>query len=176
MPLTDDRESLVAQLRELGIRYLLPSDAQVDETQRLTQRELIAQLASHRDPRLRRAMIALFLLHPEAADDAAYLARMLDGTARTELMAHYMAAVYLQRMWQTRLGFYLHVQLLPDHFSLELALPSPGQRFGQTGLRALARWHAGQSGYPFNYLSSYETVMDLLFEQLKQEANRYEPA
>ncbi len=172
----DDRESLVAQLHELGVRYLTPSAARVDEAQRLTRGGLIARLAAHPDPRLRRALIALFILHPEAADKAHDLALTLDAPARVELIAHYLAAVYLQRMWQTRLGFYRPICLLPDLFSAQQGLPSPAERFGQTGLRALAHWHAAQTMLPYNYLASYEAVMNLLFEQLKQESTQHEPA
>ncbi len=171
-----DRDSLVAQLRELGVRYLTPTDAKLDETRRVAAPELIGQLASQSDPRLRHALIAVFILHPELAGALPGQLAALDLAARVELMAHYMAAVYLQRMWRTRLGFYLDVQLLPDLFSSELGLPSPEERHGKTGLHAVAQWHANQSPYPFNHLSSYHHVMDLLFAQLKQGTRRHEPA
>ena len=176
MPSDTDHDSLVAQLRELGVCYLTPTDARVDETRRYTAPELIGRLASHPDPRLRHALIAVLIRHPELADEVRKLIDVLDPAARVELMAHYMAAVYLQRMWHTRLGFYLDVQLLPDLFSSELGLPSPEERHGKTGLHATAQWHAQRSPYPFNTLSSYYHVMDLLFAQLKQEARRHEPA
>ena len=171
-----DRDSLVAQLRELGVRYLTPTDAQVDETRRVATPDLLGRLAAHPDPRLRHALIAVFILHPDLAGEVPKLIDVLDPAARVELMAHYMAAVYLQRMWRTRLGFYLDVRLLPDLFSSELGLPSPEERHGKTGLHAVAQWHANQSPYPFNQLSSYHHVMDLLFAQLKQGTRRYEPA
>jgi len=100
----------------------------------------------------------------------------MESQARVELIAHYMAAVYLQRMWRTRLGFYLDVRLLPDLFSAQLGLPAPDERFGKAGLHALAQWHANRSPFPFNHLSSYHHVMDLLFAQLKQEEREREPA
>ena len=176
MPSDTDHDSLVAQLRELGVCYLTPTDARVDETRRYTAPELIGRLAAHPNPRLRHALIAVLIRHPELADEVRKLIDVLDPAAGVELMAHYMAAVYLQRMWRTRLGFYLDVQLLPDLFSSELGLPSPEERHGKTGLHATAQWHAQRSPYPFNTLSSYYHVMDLLFAQLKQEARRHEPA
>ncbi len=173
----DEREQLVAKLRESGVRYLRPTDARADESKSLNTLDLLTRLAESDDPRLRHSLIGLFILHPEWSDIAQHLAALLKGSAHTELIAHYMAAVYLQRMWRTRLGFYLlEVQLLPDLFSSQLSLPSPEDRFGKTGLRALANWHAAQLGTVFNYLSAYEKVMDLLFEQLKQEARSHEPA
>lgn len=169
-------DQLVAKLRESGVRYLTPTDARLDETQSVNTLNLIRQLAENNDPRLRHSLIGLFILHPDWADLAKPLAASLQGTARIELIAHYMAAVYLQCMWRTRLGFYLDVQLLPDLFSAQLGLPSPEIRFGKTGLHALANWHAEQTNPAFNHLSSYEHVMDLLFDQLEREALTHEPA
>jgi len=176
MPSEDERESLVAQLRELGVCYLTPTDARMHESWRALPSELIAKLAAQSDPRLRHALIVLFILHPDLAGEVLKQVDVIDPPARIELIAHYMAALYLQRMWRMRLGFYLDVQILPDLFSTQLGLPSPEERYGKTGLHALAEWHANQSLYPFNHLSSYQHVMDLLFEQLKQQARRHEPA
>lgn len=172
----DERENLVAQVREYGVSYLAPSDATMREERLVSPSDLIAKLASHSDPRLRHALIALFNLHPDWADEVLKWTGVLESSARVELTAHYMAAMYFQRMWQTRLGFYLRVKLLPDLFSVQLGLPSPDERNGKTGLHALSEWHAKQSSYAFNHLSSYHGVMDLLFEQLKREARRHEPA
>jgi hypothetical protein len=172
----NEHDQLVAKLRESGVRYLVPTDARADESKSLNTLDLLTRLAESDDPRLRHSLIGLFILHPEWSDVAQHLAALLKGSAYTELIAHYMAAVYLQRMWRTRLGFYLEVHLLPDLFSDQLGLPSPEIRFGKTGLHALAKWHADQLGTVFNYLSAYEKTIDLLFEQLKQEARSHEPA
>jgi hypothetical protein len=169
-------DQLVAKLRESGVRYLVPTDARVDEAHSIDPLTLIRQLAESDDPRLRHSLIGLFILHSDWADQVQPLAASVQEPARTELIAHYMAAVYLQRMWHTRLGFYLNVQLLPDLFSDQLGLPSPDIRFGKTGLHALAQWHADQLGTIYNYLSAYEKTIDLLFEQLKQESRSHEPA
>lgn len=163
-----ERETLVAALREQGIRFLAPSDAQPDEP--ITSQTLIGQLASSEDARLRVSLVPLFILHPPLAQWVAAALHKLDESAQRELMAAYMAAVYLQRMWSVRLGFYLpHVAWLPDLFSVQMGLPSPDERYGKAGLHALADWRAARSPYPFNWLASWQHVMDLLFEQLKQE-------
>jgi hypothetical protein len=172
----NEHDQLVAKLRESGVRYLVPTDARLDETQSIDSLNLIRQLADSDDPRLRHSLIGLFILHPDWSGFAQQLSVLLAEPARTELIAHYMAAVYLQRRWRTRLGFYLEVQLLPDYFSKQLGLPSPETRFGKTGLHALAKWHADQLGTIYNYLSAYEKTMDLLFEQLKQESRSHESA
>jgi hypothetical protein len=168
-----EREELVAALRAWDVRFLAPSDAQAGGP--LPPAELLARLSSNDDPRLRLALIPLFILHPDLAGGVSQLASVLDAASRTELVAGYMAAVYLQQIWSVRLGFYLpQVAPLPDLFSVELGLPPPVDHYGKTGLRGLAAWHAAHSLYPFNWLASYQRTMDLLFAQLKQEARQRE--
>src|SRR4030088_257222 len=99
-----DREALVAALRERGVDYLAPSDAAGEP---LADEELIARLAVHDDPRLRQALIALFMLHPQLAPLVPPLCARLAPAAVVELKAHYLAAVYLQSMWRIRLNHYL---------------------------------------------------------------------
>jgi len=172
-----ERDTLVAALRERGVRYLAPSDPQAEDSAALAPQELIADLAAQADARLRLSLIPLFILHPDWADLAPRAAAQLDEPAQTELMACYMAAVYLQRQWNIRLGLYLPaVSLLPDWFSERMGLPSPEERHGKVGLYMLADWHAARSPYPFNWLASYQRVMEQLFNQLKQEARQREHA
>ena len=171
------RDDLVAALRERGIRYLAPSDPQAGDAAALAPQELIADLAAQADARLRLTLIPLFILHPEWADLVPRAAAEMDELGRTELMACYTAAVYLQRLWSIRLGLYLPVvSPLPDWFSERMGLPSPDERHGKVGLYALADWHAARSPYPFNWLASYQRVMEQLFDQLKQEARQREHA
>ena len=171
------RDDLVAALRERGIRYLAPSDPQAGDAAALAPQELIADLAAQADARLRLTLIPLFVLHPEWADLVPRAAAEMDELGRTELMACYTAAVYLQRLWSIRLGLYLPVvSPLPDWFSERMGLPSPDERHGKVGLYALADWHAARSPYPFNWLASYQRVMEQLFDQLKQEARQREHA
>lgn len=169
-----ERETLVAALAENGIRFLAGGNA---ESRPLSPRELIAGLARHNDPRLHAALTALLLLHPDWSGYVPSISKTLEGDALVELQVRYMAAVYLQRMWRTRLGLYLgDFQMLPDLYSRELGLPSPEERFGKTGLVALADWHLQRSVHPFNRLASYEKSADLLFGQLIAEARRHELA
>ncbi|MBI5300977.1 MAG: hypothetical protein HY868_02485 [Chloroflexi bacterium] len=163
-----ERGQLVAALREYGIRFLADGEAHVE---RVAPPMLIAELARAKDARLHLALTDLFLLHPSFANFVRLVVPGLDGDAARELQARYMAAVYLQRMWSTRLSFYLDAfQLLPDLFSRELGLPAPDERFGKVGLVALAQWHARAANVPYNYLASYNKSADLLFGQLLAEA------
>lgn len=169
------RERLAAALREYGIRFLAGGDEARADATRLSPTALIAGLASHPDPRLHLALTALFLLHPDWAAYVVGVVATLDDAAAVELKARYMAAVYLQRLWRTRLGFYLgDFQTLPDLYSRELGLPPVDKRFGKTGLVALAEWHARHSEYPFNRLASYQKALELLVGQLRAEARHNE--
>ena len=148
-----DRERLVAALRARGVDWLAPGDAlgePVDDEQ------LIGSLAAHEDARLRAALTGLFILRPALAATVRAVADLLDGEARSELMARYMAAVYLQHLWRTRLGLYLgQFDYLTDLFSEELGLPGAGEGFGKVGLQALADWHGSLSKTLYNRLSEY---------------------
>lgn len=173
----DDREVLVGRLRELGLRFLAPSDADPGDLSDLPVRELIARLAAHSDARLRLALVPLLILHPGWATEVQSAMQQLTESARSQLQALYTAAVCLQRLWRTRLGFYLsEFEMLPDLYSGELGLPAADEQYGKIGLHALAAWQASRSVYPFNWLASVNKMMDLLFEQLKMEAKQRESA
>ncbi|MFQ5616866.1 MAG: hypothetical protein ACE5GO_10475 [Anaerolineales bacterium] len=160
-------ETLVAALREWGIRYLAPTNAKPGPTP-IPPAELIARLADHPHPRLRLALIPLFIRHPNLAESLP--SQTLTPAARETLHKLYMAAVCLQRMWHIRLSFYLENQTpLPNLFSEQLGLPRVTAENSKICLHMLAGRET------FNQFSAYEGVMDLFFEQLKLEA-RNEPA
>ena len=173
----DDHDALVAQLRERGVRFLAPSQDDSTAAPRVSPNELILRLISHPDARLRLALVALLILRPNWGS---YVHSEMHGLAepvRTELQALYTAAVYLQRLWRTRLGIYLgKFEVLPDLYSSQLGLPAAEERHGKAGLHALSAWQTHRSPYPFNWLASYNKVTNLLFEQLRMEAKQSEPA
>jgi len=173
--LIHNRETLVAALRDRGVDYLAPSDAKLEQP--VDDETLLASLATHGDPRLRQALIALLLLQPQLASLVPRVQKQLASSALQELKAFYMAAVYLQTMWRIRLGYSLKFFAdLPDYFSAELNLPKAEELYGKAGLYTLADWHASQSPFRFNHLSAYEGVADLLFQSLELKTHRYEPA
>ena len=166
----NDRDQIVENLRTLGVGYLASGEIKQEAKVYLPVRVLIKRLAKSADPRLRLALIALFVRRPAESSVVPDLAMQLDEPARTELKTFYMAAVYLQRFWMPRLKLYMKdFPLLPNLYSNELALPEPEDRHGKNGLYALADWHASRSPYHFNWRASYLKVMDLLFAQLKME-------
>ena len=163
------RESLVAALRDRGISYLAPSDAVAREVPE-THEQLLCALLLQGDSRLRLAIVPLFLRLPEISQSVPNLASRLDSAMSLELQTLYMAAVYLQRNWRSRLGIYLNdMTLLPNLFSHQMGLPLPEERFGKTGLHQLAECWQARSPYPFARLEALNTTIDLFFEQLKLE-------
>jgi len=173
--LVTERESLVAALRKHGVDYLVPTDAKLEAP--IEDEVLLASLAAHEDPRLRQALIALFLLHPELSGLVRRARDRLQGRTACELMAFYTAAVYLQRMWRIRLGQYLPAFIeMPDHFSAELCLPRTEEEHGKVGLHRLAEWHSTLDLSPRSHLSEYEGVADLLFQSLRLKKRQDEPA
>lgn len=163
------RDTLVAALRARGVDYLM-SDGGLGNP--LSDQALITSLAAHEDARLRSALTALFLLHPELAPLVATLAEALPPDARTELQARYMAAAYLQRFWRTRLEIYnLTAPDLPDLFSAALGLPAVEVMYGKPGLHALAEWHQRQHPVTYNRRVEYELVIEHLIASLKMHAH-----
>ena len=163
------RESLVAALRDRGISYLAPSDAVASEVLE-THEQLICALLHQDDSRLRLAIIPLLLRHPGISASVPNLAASLDDVASLDLQTMYMAAVYLQRNWRSRLSIYLDdMTLLPDLFSHHMGLPLPEERFGKTGLVELADAWQARSQYPFERLQALNNTIELFFGQLKLE-------
>ncbi|MEM7534856.1 MAG: hypothetical protein AAF639_21950 [Chloroflexota bacterium] len=163
------RETLVAELRKWGITYLAPSDA-ISDVDFASQDQLLTSIINQNDSRLRLALIPLFIRYSSFAQYVPSLSNQLDTEAALDLQTYYMAAVYLQRLWKSRLGLYLqNMTLLPDLFSQSLGLPSPEERFGKLGLYDLADAWQARSRYPFNRLAAFNKTIDLFFEQLKLE-------
>ena len=163
-----DDIALVAALAAQDVRHLsvaepVSSYAAIDVT------TLITRLADQADPRLREALIPLFLLHPDLAEQAPGVIQPLSPPAADALRHLYTAAVYLQRFWLSTLRMHLgSFALLPDHFGQTYYhLPAPDVKFGEAGLRALAALYEGKTG--LDWLSVYELTMNLFLQQLSLE-------
>jgi hypothetical protein len=171
----EDRDSLIAALRSMGVDYL--TGGADGPAAALSEKALISRLASHPEARLRQALIALFLLHPELSRFVADLSARLPKDAGRELRAHYMAAVYLQQMWSIRLRRYIgDPRELEDYFSQSLNLPKPRDGHGRFGLHALAEWHKAASPVRANHLAEYEGTAKRLMESLSLRRRRNDPA
>jgi hypothetical protein len=165
--------SLIGALRAHGVRHLAVAEpaAPYGGVESTT---LIARLAGHPDPRLREALIPLFLRQPELADQTPGLVGRLPPVAADVLRQFYTAAVYLQRLWLSTLRIYLGgFPLLPDYFGrAHYRLPAPDERFGEAGLRDLARLYTDKTG--LDWLSVYETTMNIFLQQLNLEQRHHD--
>jgi len=171
-----DRETLVAELRELGVAYLAPSDAlSIDPPP--SDGALILALLEQSDARLRMGLVPLFIRHPWLAAEVERLAAEIGPSLRLELQTYYQSAVYLQRLWRSRLDFYLDTSvLLPDLFSEEMSLPPADERHGKVGLYDLADGWQARSRYPFDRLAEINQTFEHFVGQLEVEGMRPEYA
>jgi hypothetical protein len=163
--------TLVAGLRAYGVRYLSGGSDAADcaDARRPDPAQLLSGLARSTEPRLRHAAAALFLVHPELAEAAPGAAAALDTHCRAALVEAYVAAVYLQRLWRSRLRRHLGEQpLLPPLWIDELGLPAPDDRYGKLGLAALTA-RARRGGGPGAAMGPYFVVAQHLFGQLLGE-------
>ncbi|MDO9130866.1 MAG: hypothetical protein Q7U34_13475 [Anaerolineales bacterium] len=149
-------EQLVAELKQLGVRYLSrQSDAGVVKGR--APQELLADLVRQPSSRVRVALIALLLARPDyAAHVHAALKNLTHEQAQT-FKFFYTAAVCLQQQYAKTLQVFLgnHWLELPDLFSNELEIMgnSPTAR-----LRALARLHVQRTGMHLNWAGTYENA------------------
>jgi hypothetical protein len=167
-----DTPSLLSGLSARGIRHLRVREQPV-AYKPLSDQGLIAMLAAHPEPRLRESLIPLFLRHPGLSEQVPQLVDALPAPAADTLRHMYTAAVYLQYFWHSTLGLYLrNFPRLPDFYGQTIyGLPSPDDRFGESGLRALAAQFAQETG--FEWLSVYTAAIDLLLRQLSLEETRH---
>ena len=167
-----DSAALVATLNQYGVRYLRTATAtstgsvQAVTPLSLTPETLITAIVQHSEPRIREALILLFLRQPTFAQYVLELVETLPETAATTLQHFYTAAVYLQRLWRGKIEIYLGpLPLLPDYFGQPLwSLPSPTEHYGEAGLRVLARQFQAKTGD--NWLSTYQSAMSLFFNPI----------
>ena len=165
-------DALVDGLRQYGIHFLSGGDPDVKQYHQdgqpptMSPVVLMEALARSDEPRLRRVLTALFLLRPELAADVEAVATNLPPRERERFIHAFVAAVYLQRLWRTRLRRYLGGQPdLPPLWIDDLQLPAPDDRFGRMGLYALAEREQRRNRRADPYLR----VSQQLFGQLLAE-------
>jgi hypothetical protein len=172
-PEGDVVDRLIAELRARGITFLTGGDdpALAEEVARapLPPAMLLRALAACPEPSVRDATIALLLLHPALAEHLPPEDLSTDDTTE-QLITLALAAVYLQRMWRTRLTFALgKAPWLPARYWSMRGLPdptgAPDGANGELGLRALAVRERQHSHRPFHYLSMWQQQVDHLVAQ-----------
>ncbi len=159
-------DQLVAELELLGIRYL--SRRTHNQVQRVREPDtLLADLVRQPSARVRNAVIAVLLSHPDYAEAVpAALEELLPAEQQT-LRLFYTAAVLLQQEYAERLQSFVAGQQLPDRFAADLGLPStasPRER-----LVALGQRHRQQTQTIVNWVGTYENVVRCLLRSWELE-------
>lgn len=163
-------EVLIAELRALGINFVIGETSPFPPKSRLSREDLLAGLARHSDARLRLALVALFLHRPELAKSTSGALEQLDTADQTTLKLFYTAAVFLQRLHNPRLRTFVpQWQLLPDYFSEDLGIPL--KESFQERLRILSKRHRDFTGLAANWLGSYQYAAKRTITRLEKEAS-----
>jgi len=166
-----EEERLVAELDLLGIRYLSRQTASKPANLRSPQ-ALLADLVRQPSARVRAAVIAVFLSHPEYAKAVPSALEHLESGERLTLQLFYVAAVLLQQEYAHRLRPYMKMgwQWLPNlgHTAGEWRLPVDGTP--REKLAALGREHQRRAHQMVNWVGTYEQVVRQLLRQWELES------
>jgi hypothetical protein len=165
--LESEEERIVAELGLLGIRYLsrrIPVQAEQVRPPDM----LLADLVRQPSARVRAAVIAVLLAHPEYAVAVPAALRRLKSSERLTLQLFYTAAVLLQQEHTEHLRRFAVDQRLPDQFSMELGLPQSAPLHER--LVALGRQHRQRTQAHVNWTGTYESVVQHLLRSWELEA------
>ncbi len=163
----DQEERIVAELELLGIRYLSRRTARRARRVR-PPAVLLADLVRQPSARVRAAVIAVLLAHPEYADAVPAALRRLQPAEQWTLRLFYTAAVLLQQEYADRLRRFVSGQPLPDRFAVELALPTSASL--RERLAALGQRHRQYTQATVNWAGTYEDVVCRLLRSWELEA------
>jgi hypothetical protein len=155
----DTEEDLVAELELLGVRYLSRlSDHQASEVR--PPAALLADLVRQPSPRVRAAVIAVLLAHPEYADAVPRALERLGPDDAFTLQAFYAAATLLQQQHARRLRALMGARwrTLPSLGEVTVGLNLPAQGTTLEKLAALAGEHQRRSLKMVNWAGSYQQV------------------
>lgn len=163
-------EKLVAELELLGIRYLSRQTPYRSDKIRSPE-ALLADLVRQPSARVRAAVIAVFLSHPEYADAVPAALRRLHPPERLTLQSFYLAAVLLQQEHAHRLRPFLSSRWrwLPElrEASAELKVPAKGTP--RERLVVLGREHRRLAQAAVNWTGTYEQAAGRLLRQWEAE-------
>jgi len=166
-------EELVAELELLGVRYLSRQSSYQASHVRSPE-ALLPDLVRQPSARVRAAVIAVLLAHPEYADGMPAALERLGPRERLTLQSFYAAAVLLQQKHAHRLRELMGMRWRPlphlPEATPQLNLPdegTPGER-----LCSLGREHQRWSGTMVNWTGTYEQVARQLMRSWDMERER----
>jgi hypothetical protein len=163
-----EEEGLVAELEQLDVTYLSRREAR-RATKLRPPESLLADLVRQPSARVREAVIALLLAHPEYAAAIPGALAQLSQVEQTTLRLYYTAAVLLQQEHaeQLRPRLATRWRSLPDLFSDDLGLSRRGSHHEQMTL--LGSIHRQLSGAVVNWTGTYENVAHHLIRRWELE-------
>jgi len=152
-------EALVAELELLGVRYLSRQSSYRASRVR-PPATLLADLVRQPSARVRAAVIAVLLAHPEYGNAVPIALERLPPMERLTLQSFYAAAVLLQQEYADQLRARLETRWrpLPDLPEVTTELNLPGDGTPAERLASLGREHQRWSQAMVNWAGSYEQV------------------
>ena len=152
----NNEELLVAELEQLGVRYLSRLTNEKVRQMR-PPHKLLADLIQQPSSRVRSALIALLLARPSYGEHILQAMRQLTHDQAETLKLFYTAAVLLQREYTSTLQTFLGADYcwLTDFFSTEFNLPVTNPK---EQLKALATLHQQKTGRILNWAGTYQNA------------------
>ena len=156
-----EEEALVAELNLLGVHYL-SRQSPYQATQVRPPEMLLADLVRQPHARVRAAVIAVLLAHPEYAEIVPAALKQLSDQERSLLQSFYMAAMLLQREYADQLRPLVGKswRWLPDLMSKELSIPTEGAP--RERLKVLGQEMRRRTQTTVNWIGTYEQVVQKL--------------
>ena len=172
-----EEDNLVADLSVFGITYLSNRISPLSNP-RHTPKQILAACVQQPSSRVRTAVIALFLLHPEFSRLLpSSLSLLLNEEQRQLLRIFYTSAVQLQRLYQDQLLLFMPGgwEWLPDFFGSGFGiLPDTPPR---DALLQLGKKHQELTRSVTNWAGTYESAaLHLIrYKQREQQWNQLLP-
>jgi hypothetical protein len=158
---------LLYELDRIKVHYLIGENLPVYQDH-LTPVKLLAGLASQDDARMRRALIAVLLRHPEYSRSAKAVISELPDEQALIFQLYYTAAYYLQAEYSDQLVMLIgEHETMPDYFSEALGI-HPNNKESDP-LKKLANQHKELSGLELNWLGTYHHTARQVIRRLKKE-------
>lgn len=163
-----EEERLVAELELVGVRYLSRQTPYQANRVRSPAR-LLADLVQQSSARVRQAVIAVLLSHPEYAETVPTALAQLNPADQQTLKLLYTAACLAQREYADRLRHFVadSWRWLPELFSAELELPLEGTP--RERLATLGETHRRLTGSAVNWAGTYTNVVERLLRRWEME-------
>lgn len=167
---TEQHSELIQALQSWGVPFLLsPPHARSGTS--FSSLELVRKLILSDSERMKLAITAFYLIHPECAPDVRKVMKRVSAHHASLLQYYYMVAVYLQLLWERAVSGKAN-NALPDFFSTSLGLPAPTLHTCRLGLSALEEKFQQLVGLPLNYLSSFDALASILRTAIAHETPR----